>query len=62
MEPTNITTRITAFSWACVQLKILRKDAGHDLWEINTDYEVYQESSVITKTGLVKKPANIIGE
>ncbi len=26
----------------------------HDLWEINTDYE-YQESSVITKTGLQKK-------
>jgi protoporphyrinogen oxidase len=33
------------------------RDAGHNLWEINTDYEVYQESSVITKTGLVKKPA-----
>jgi protoporphyrinogen oxidase len=31
--------------------------AGHNLWGINTDYEVYQESSVITKTGLVKKPA-----
>ncbi len=26
----------------------------HNLWEINTDYETYQESSVITKTGLVK--------
>jgi protoporphyrinogen oxidase len=26
----------------------------HDLWEINSDYE-YQESSVITKTGLVTK-------
>lgn len=26
--------------------------AGHNLWAINTDYEVYQESSVITKTGL----------
>jgi hypothetical protein len=26
--------------------------AGHDLWEINTDYEVYQESATITKTGL----------
>ena len=26
----------------------------HNLWEINTDYEIYQESSVITKTGLVK--------
>jgi protoporphyrinogen oxidase len=25
--------------------------AGHDLWRINTDYE-YQESSIITKTGL----------
>jgi protoporphyrinogen oxidase len=29
--------------------------AGNDLWDINTDYEVYQESSVITKTGLVTK-------
>ncbi len=28
---------------------------GHNLWEINTDYEVYQEASVITKTGLVSK-------
>lgn len=27
-------------------------NAGHDLWEINTDYEVYQESATITKTGL----------
>lgn len=27
----------------------------HNLWEINTDYEDYQESSVITKTGLKKK-------
>lgn len=27
--------------------------ANHNLWEINTDYEVYQESSVITKTGLL---------
>jgi len=26
---------------------------NHDLWAINTDYEVYQESSVITKTGLL---------
>jgi protoporphyrinogen oxidase len=28
-------------------------DSGHDLWQINTDYEVYQESAIITKTGLV---------
>ncbi len=28
---------------------------NHNLWEINTDYESYQESSVITKTGLQKK-------
>lgn len=27
----------------------------HNLWDINTDYEDYQESSVITKTGLQKK-------
>lgn len=29
--------------------------SNHNLWEINTDYESYQESSVITKTGLQKK-------
>jgi protoporphyrinogen oxidase len=29
--------------------------AQHDLWSINTDYEVYQESSVITRTGLQPK-------
>jgi len=28
-------------------------NAGHDLWKINTDYE-YQESSLITKSGLQK--------
>jgi protoporphyrinogen oxidase len=25
---------------------------GHDLWSINTDYETYQEATVITETGL----------
>lgn len=30
------------------------KGTNHNLWEINTDYENYQESSVITKTGLEK--------
>jgi protoporphyrinogen oxidase len=30
-------------------------NAKHDLWGINTDYDSYQESSVITKTGLVSK-------
>ena len=29
------------------------EDAGHNLWSINTDYEVYQEASFITRTGLV---------
>ncbi|BAV10221.1 UDP-galactopyranose mutase [Filimonas lacunae] len=33
---------------------ILNK-AHHNLWEINTDYESYQESCVITKTGLQKQ-------
>jgi protoporphyrinogen oxidase len=28
----------------------------HDLWQINTDYE-YQESAVISRTGLVREPA-----
>jgi protoporphyrinogen oxidase len=27
----------------------------HNLWQINTDYDVYQESSLITETGLEKK-------
>jgi len=36
----------------------ITRNAGHKLWEINTDYEVYQEASVITKTGLVKKPVS----
>jgi protoporphyrinogen oxidase len=31
------------------------QQTGHNLWDINTDYESYQESSVITKTGLVRK-------
>jgi len=31
------------------------KDAGHDLWAVNTDYEGYQEATVITKTGLKSK-------
>ena len=29
------------------------KGKNNDLWEVNTDYEVYQEQSVITETGLV---------
>jgi len=30
------------------------ENKNHNLWEINTDYDNYQESSVITKTGLQK--------
>ena len=30
-------------------------NSKHNLWEINTDYENYQESSLITQTGLEKK-------
>lgn len=33
--------------------EIIANKATHDLWEVNTDYEVYQESSVIDETGLV---------
>jgi protoporphyrinogen oxidase len=29
--------------------------AKHNLWEVNTDYDTYQESTVITKTGLKTK-------
>ena len=32
----------------------ITKGTKHNLWEINTDYDSYQESSVITKTGLQK--------
>jgi protoporphyrinogen oxidase len=31
------------------------KGTNHNLWEINTDYESYQEETIITKTGLKKK-------
>jgi protoporphyrinogen oxidase len=31
------------------------ENKSHNLWNINTDYEDYQEASVITKTGLQKK-------
>jgi protoporphyrinogen oxidase len=31
------------------------KEENYDLWSINTDYEDYQESFVIRKTGLVKE-------
>ncbi len=32
----------------------IMKGTHHDLWEINTDYETYQETSTITKSGLQK--------
>jgi protoporphyrinogen oxidase len=33
--------------------EIIAGEAQHNLWEVNTDYEVYQESTVIDETGLV---------
>ncbi|HYG51812.1 MAG TPA: FAD-dependent oxidoreductase [Flavobacteriales bacterium] len=33
----------------------ITKNANHNLWEINTDYEDYQESSTITASGLASK-------
>ncbi len=33
--------------------EIITGNAPHDLWEVNTDYEVYQESTMIDETGLV---------
>jgi protoporphyrinogen oxidase len=36
---------------------ICSQQAKHDLWEINTDYDEYQESSLITETGLELTPA-----
>jgi hypothetical protein len=35
----------------------LLEDKRHDLWAINTDYENYQESSIITETGLEERHA-----
>lgn len=35
----------------------LLDDCGHDLWSVNSDYEVYQEHALITETGLVSPPA-----
>jgi protoporphyrinogen oxidase len=32
----------------------------HNLWDINTDYETYQESSSISNSGLVKEPSEAI--
>jgi protoporphyrinogen oxidase len=31
------------------------KGTKHNLWDINTDYENYQEASTITKSGLIRK-------
>jgi protoporphyrinogen oxidase len=31
---------------------------NHDLWAVNTDYDRYQESALITETGLVAQPAS----
>jgi protoporphyrinogen oxidase len=33
----------------------ITEQASNDLWEINTDYETYQEQSTITETGLVSR-------
>ncbi|TNE72194.1 MAG: FAD-dependent oxidoreductase [Bacteroidetes bacterium] len=33
----------------------IAENAGHDLWEINTDYENYQERSTITASGLTSE-------
>jgi protoporphyrinogen oxidase len=33
----------------------ITKGSRHDLWAINTDYDTYQESSSITKSGLQKQ-------
>jgi len=32
----------------------INNDAKHNLWDVNTDYDSYQESSLITETGLEK--------
>ncbi|MDQ3263581.1 MAG: FAD-dependent oxidoreductase, partial [Myxococcota bacterium] len=35
----------------------LLQGTGHNLWDINTDYENYQEEAVITATGLETRSA-----
>jgi protoporphyrinogen oxidase len=37
----------------------LVRGSNHDLWSINTDYETYQEASVITETGLEATPVRV---
>ena len=34
------------------------KGAGHNLWDINTDYEAYQEQATITESGLEERGAH----
>ena len=34
----------------------LLENQTHDLWVVNTDYESYQEDSLITETGLSEQP------
>jgi protoporphyrinogen oxidase len=34
--------------------EVLSRAGKHNLWDVNTDYDSYQEASVITKTGLGK--------
>jgi len=36
----------------------LLSDRRHDLWGVNTDYETYQEATIITETGLEQLPAH----
>jgi protoporphyrinogen oxidase len=38
---------------------ILLNNANHDLWNVNTDYDVYQESTTINETGLVEKKSKL---
>lgn len=33
----------------------IAQDRHHDLWAVNTDYEQYQEASLVTQTGLVQR-------
>jgi protoporphyrinogen oxidase len=38
---------------------ILLNNSSHDLWEVNTDYDVYQESTTIDESGLIEEKSKL---
>jgi protoporphyrinogen oxidase len=50
--PLTAVVRVIEEAPPAVQ-ELVNEGAVHDLWAVNTDYEVYQEASTIDETGLV---------